>query len=83
MDSMAIPDIAMLSMVLSQSQVKSDIGTALLADSLNISQTDGQAMVNMINQSLDPNLGQNIDISVWMFLLLKWCLGTTFFVLKT
>ena len=61
-------DIPALSMALSQRQVLNDVGVAMLSKSLDNMQEAGTAMVDTIaaapEMSLDPNLGNNIDIRV-------------------
>ncbi|MBE5823019.1 MAG: YjfB family protein [Butyrivibrio sp.] len=61
-------DIPALSMALSQRQVLNDVGVAMLSKSLDNMQEAGAAMVDTIaaapEMSLDPNLGNSIDIRV-------------------
>ena len=40
------------------------IGMAVLSKSLETAVTQGQGMVEMMEQSVNPNLGANIDIRV-------------------
>ncbi len=40
------------------------VGMAVLAKSLNTVQISGQNMIKMMEQSVTPNLGANIDIRV-------------------
>lgn len=66
---MDVMDIAGLSMGLSQAQVVTDVGTAILAKSLDMMETAGDGMVammerSMMENSVNPNLGGNIDIMV-------------------
>lgn len=66
---MDVMDIAGLSMGLSQAQVVTDVGTAMLAKSLDMMETTGDGMVammerSMMENSVNPNLGGNIDIMV-------------------
>ena len=62
-------DIPALSMALAQNNIKNDYGVAMLAKSLDNLEANGAAMVSAMNSmpspSLDPNVGQNIDISIW------------------
>ncbi len=60
--SLAMPDIAGLSMVLKRNETLQDVGTALLSNALNVQETMGQATVSMMEQSVNPTLGANIDI---------------------
>ena len=61
-------DIPALSMALAQNNIKNDYGVAMLAKSLDNLEANGAAMVSAMNSmpspSLDPNVGQNIDISI-------------------
>lgn len=40
------------------------IGTLVLAKCLNTEVTSGQNLVKMMEQSVTPNLGQNVDLKV-------------------
>jgi hypothetical protein len=57
-------DIPSLSIAMSQSQLVTGVGVALLAKSLSSAETIGDDMVKMMEQSVNPNLGGNIDIRV-------------------
>lgn len=64
---MEILDIADLSMGMSQAKAVTDVGTAVLAKSLDMMETLGDGMVEMMQRSMMensvmPNLGANIDI---------------------
>ncbi len=64
---MEILDIADLSMGMSQAKAVTDVGTAVLAKSLDMMETLGDGMVEMMQRSMMensvmPNLGGNIDI---------------------
>ncbi len=66
---MEILDIAGLSMGLSQAKASTAIGTAMLAKSLDMMETLGAGVVDVIDRSVmensvSPNLGGNIDIMV-------------------
>jgi len=51
--------------VISQPTVNNQsIGTAVLAKSLETVKTAGQSMIKMMEQSVAPDLGQNIDTRV-------------------
>ena len=56
-------DIASLSMAASTSQVNSDVGIAVLAKNLDTIKQAGDGMLKMMESSVTPNLGQNIDYS--------------------
>lgn len=62
-------DIAEVSMGVSQIQVMNSIGTAVLAESLELVEQSGQGLLEMMDkaameQSVNPNLGTNIDVTV-------------------
>lgn len=64
---MEILDIADLSMGMSQAKAVTDVGTAVLAKSLDMMEMLGDGMVEMMQRSMMensvmPNLGANIDI---------------------
>ena len=57
-------DIAAISMAMSQQNLMNNVNVALLSKSLDTVETAGADMVKMMEQSVQPNLGQNIDITV-------------------
>ena len=62
-------DIAALSTSMAQVRVNNDVGTALLLKSLDMMETTGEKMVEMLDaaameRSVNPNVGGNIDISI-------------------
>ncbi len=57
-------DIAAISMAMSQQNLMTNINVALLSQSLDTVETMGTDMVKMMEQSVQPNLGQNIDITI-------------------
>ncbi len=62
-------DIAALSMSLAKSQLNTDFGVAMLSKSLDVSASLGDSLVDMMErsvmeQSVTPHLGSNIDFSV-------------------
>lgn len=57
-------DIPALSMALSASQVHTDIGTAMLSKSLDLVETMGEGMQKIMESSVTPHLGQNINVSI-------------------
>ena len=61
---MDIMDVANLSMNLSSSRVINDVQVAVLKKSLDTLETTGDGLTKMIEASVTPNLGQNIDISI-------------------
>ena len=61
--------IAGASVNMSQARVLDEIGTAVLAKSLDMAETLGAGMVDMMErsmmeQSVNPSLGANIDILI-------------------
>ena len=57
-------DIMSLSGIPSISNVPSDVQVAVLSKSLDTYQTTGENLTKMMEASVTPNLGQNIDIRV-------------------
>ncbi|HKM22794.1 MAG TPA: YjfB family protein [Lachnospiraceae bacterium] len=57
-------DIPALSMYMAQSQTLSNVGVAVLSQNLDAVQDMGNDMTKMLEQSVTPNLGGNIDISL-------------------
>ncbi len=57
-------DVAMTSMILSQNQALTSVGTAVLSMSLDTIEAAGDNMIKMMEQSVHPDLGQNIDIKL-------------------
>lgn len=57
-------DIASLSTALSMSQVNNDIGVLMLGKQLDTVEVMGDSMIKMMEQSVNPHLGTNIDISI-------------------
>lgn len=69
MDYMAVnsplmPDIASLSVIMSQNKVMSDFNTAMLAKSLDTFESTGADLKKMMELSVEPGLGANFDMSV-------------------
>ena len=57
-------DIPALSMYMAQSQTLSSVGIAVLDQNLEQVQGMGDDMTKMLEQSVNPNLGGTIDISL-------------------
>ena len=57
-------DIPALAMASSQAQIMTQVNVAVLANNLSAMETMGDNMVKMMEQSVAPNLGGNIDITV-------------------
>ncbi len=55
-------DIAALSIVMAQSNLKQAVGISVLKMSKDQAGGDTQALVKMLEQSVQPNLGGTIDI---------------------
>lgn len=56
-------NIASLSMAMSTSTLNTDVGVAVLGKNLDTLKQAGDGMLKMIESSVTPNLGQNIDYS--------------------
>jgi hypothetical protein len=59
-----VMDIAALSMSLNQINTSSEVGVAMLSKALDTQETMGAEMVKMMEQSVNPHIGANIDVSV-------------------
>ncbi len=57
-------DIAALSTAMSQTNLLSQIGTAVLSMSMDMAETAGDGMVQVLESAVTPELGSNIDIRV-------------------
>ena len=57
-------DIEALSMAMSMSQTVSDVSTAVLSKNLDALETMGTNMTKMMEQSVTPELGQAIDVTL-------------------
>lgn len=57
-------DIGMLSPALSQGQLITEVSLGMLNKNLDTIETLGTAMIQMMEQSVNPNIGQNIDIKL-------------------
>lgn len=57
-------DIPGLSMNMSQMNLMNNVGAALLSKTLSTAEDIGTEMVKMMEQSVTPELGQNIDITL-------------------
>lgn len=62
-------DIARLSMSMAQSNLQTDVGVAMLSKSMDLAETTGAAITNMIDSaamelSVNPHIGSNFDMSV-------------------
>lgn len=57
-------DITEVSMSMNQTGVMAAASTAVLGMSLDLLETSGEGMVKMMELSVNPNIGSNIDVSV-------------------
>ena len=57
-------DIAALSMGISQADVINNVETAVLAKSLDTMKESGAGLIDMMERSVNPELGANIDITI-------------------
>ncbi|MFB5678560.1 YjfB family protein [Paenibacillus terreus] len=57
-------DIGSASMALSQSSLKLNAGFKVLSMSKDMAEAQGQAMIQMMEKSVQPNLGGKLDIRV-------------------
>lgn len=57
-------DIASVSTALSSSRLINDVQVAVLSKNLDTIQNFGDGMKKMMESSVTPNLGQNIDYSI-------------------
>ena len=61
---MDIQGLSLASIALSSANVNTDIGMALLSKSLEATDETGAAMIEMLEKSVNPMVGQNIDIRI-------------------
>ena len=57
-------DIPAISIALNSIQTSNDIGIAVLAKNLDVMNTEGDALTKMMELSVNPGIGQNIDYLV-------------------
>ena len=57
-------DIAALSMASSQANIMTQVNTALLSMNLDTVENASKNMIKVLEQSVSPNLGQNIDVTI-------------------
>ena len=57
-------DISEISMSMSQTSLMNAVSTAVLGMSLDMVETSGENMVKMMELSVNPNIGSNIDVSL-------------------
>lgn len=61
---MEIQGLGMSSTVLSNTNTQSAVGMLLLDKALNMDQVNGDALTSMLERSVNPLVGQNIDIRI-------------------
>ncbi|MBO5459900.1 MAG: YjfB family protein [Lachnospira sp.] len=57
-------DIASLSTAMSTQNILNDVGTLMLSKSLDTAEDMGEGMIKIMESSVTPYLGQNIDYYV-------------------
>ena len=57
-------DIPALSIAMSQMEVANQYNVVMLSKTLDTMEQSGAMMIKLMEQSVTPHLGQNIDISV-------------------
>ncbi|MBO5488068.1 MAG: YjfB family protein [Eubacterium sp.] len=55
-------DVAAYSMMYSQSSTMSAVSTGILAKTMEAAEIQGEQLTKMMEQSVNPGLGRNIDI---------------------
>lgn len=61
---MVTPDIASLATAQASVRTQTDVGTAMLSESLDTMKSQGAAMTRMMELSVNPSVGGNFDMSV-------------------
>lgn len=57
-------DVGSVSTAMSMNEVMNEVAFAIMGKSLDTVQSLGDGMIKMMEASVNPNLGQNIDYSV-------------------
>lgn len=57
-------EIAGISVATPAPDLKTSVGVALLSKSLDTIEQAGDGMIKMMEQSVQPHLGQNIDLTI-------------------
>lgn len=57
-------DIAEISVSMNQTSLMNAVSTAVLGMSLDTAEIAGENMIKMMELSVNPNVGSNIDVSV-------------------
>ena len=61
MDALAM-NIASLSTDIAMSKTMTAVGTAVMKQSMDVNEAMGTEMVKMMEKSVTPNLGNNVDV---------------------
>lgn len=64
MKNMEIQGLGLSSTVLSNANLSSAVGMALLDKALETDQVNGESLTHMLELSVNPMVGQNIDIRI-------------------
>lgn len=57
-------DIASISTAMSMAELQTDIGVAVLSKSMDNMETMGEGMKKILESSVTPHIGGNVDVSV-------------------
>ena len=57
-------DVAAASIMLNQSQLQTQAGIQVLLKAMNVSEIQSQGIIQMLEHSVQPHLGGNIDIKI-------------------
>ncbi|PKM54301.1 MAG: putative motility protein [Firmicutes bacterium HGW-Firmicutes-5] len=57
-------DIAAMSIILAQGQVKQQAGVQLAAKVMDMAEVQSQDLIKMMEQSVTPEIGRSIDIQI-------------------
>lgn len=57
-------DIPALSIAMSQSQLAQNVSIALMKKVMDVSTSDTQSLIKMMELNVNPSLGSNIDLTV-------------------
>lgn len=61
-EAMEIQGLGLSTTVLANANTQSAVGLAMLNKAINVDQNSGEALARMLERSVNPMLGQNIDI---------------------
>ncbi|MCF8020710.1 MAG: YjfB family protein [Vallitaleaceae bacterium] len=57
-------DIAAMSVILAQGQVKQQVGIQLATKVMDMAEVQSQELIKMMEQSVNPEIGRSIDIQI-------------------